>query len=170
MKMDIVGCRVMLGGDPNNIVVRDEYTPVSWPEVGLIAMMHGVDSVYEFRKISEVETDPATEKRRLTTKYPPEEVERFAPGYNPQFIMQMPAGFVEELPEGDLSRRERAALRRNRLAQQEVMDLPTPASTPTPAGPAAEAAAVTAALARNTKTAPAKPGDFSKNERYREEL
>ena len=89
--MHLVACIIALGGDTGQLLHRGPHDPVSWPEVGVLQMIHGEDAVTDFTVVSE--DDDATrqsEKLRLVSIYGAGIVEQVYPGRNPMMEMTMP--------------------------------------------------------------------------------
>lgn len=89
--MHLVACIIALGGDTGQLLHRGPHDPVSWPEVGVLQMIHGEDAVTDFTVVSE--DDDATrqsEKLRLVSIYGAGIVEQVYPGRNPMMELTMP--------------------------------------------------------------------------------
>lgn len=89
--MHFVSCIIALGGDTGQLLHRGAHDPVSWPEVGVLQMIHGEDAVTDFTVVSE--DDEATrqsEKLRLISIYGAPMVETVYPGRNPMMELTMP--------------------------------------------------------------------------------
>lgn len=63
---------INIGGDNRNIMYRDEFSPISWPEVLVLREIHGSDAVGEVIPFVEVKQTPRDERQRLLMKYPEE--------------------------------------------------------------------------------------------------
>lgn len=94
--MHLVSCKIMLGGDPQQIVYRGPFDTVSWPEVGVLQSIHGEDSVLEIKVegLNAEATRPA-EKLRLIGIYGGDVVENVYPGRNPMMEMLVPGQATE---------------------------------------------------------------------------
>lgn len=88
--MHLCTCRILLGGDALNVLVRGEHAPVSWPEVGVLQFLHGEESVSEMKVCGEMETTRTLEKERLITIYGRDVIELVYPGRAPALEMEMP--------------------------------------------------------------------------------
>lgn len=97
--MHFVTCAVRLSGDMRNVVVRDTFNPVSWPEVEIIRSMHGEDSVHDVKAFVSVAQTPKAEKERLSLKYGADNIENVFPGRNPQMEMEMPNAKLPAQPD-----------------------------------------------------------------------
>ena len=60
---------VMVAGDKDQIVYRDEFNPISWPEVELLRSIHGDDAVFEVKPFVRVVQSPREERTRLVLRY-----------------------------------------------------------------------------------------------------
>ena len=67
---------VKIADDAQQIVFRDKFSPISWPEVELLRNIHGDDSVLEVKPFVRVEQSGREEKVRLTLRYGKEYVEK----------------------------------------------------------------------------------------------
>lgn len=62
---------IALGEEIGNTVVRDHFSPVSWPEIEVIRAIHGDASVNEVSPFVSVPQSPRAERRRLDELYGP---------------------------------------------------------------------------------------------------
>ena len=83
MKMDLCGCRIALGNDLRNVVVKDKNSPVTYAETFVLMQLHGRGSVTDIQVVAQAEVDPAREKLRLAEKYNGQVVEMLFPGNIP---------------------------------------------------------------------------------------
>ena len=60
---------VMVAGDKDQIVYRDEFNPISWPEVELLRSIHGDDAVFEVKPFVRIAQSPREERTRLVLRY-----------------------------------------------------------------------------------------------------
>ena len=60
---------VQIAGDSQQVVYRDKYSPVSWPEVELLRNIHGDDAIYEVKPFVRVEQSSREERVRLVLRY-----------------------------------------------------------------------------------------------------
>lgn len=88
--MHMVTCKIALGGDTGQIVWRQAHKPVSWPEVGVIQMLHGEESVFDVEVCAEVEATRSGEKARLAEIYGAQVLELVYPGRAPMLEMEVP--------------------------------------------------------------------------------
>jgi hypothetical protein len=89
---------VRLAGDLGYVVPRDNFNPVSWPEIDVIRFIHGEDAVVEIKPIARVNQTAKQEKERLRLIYGPT-VEDVYPGKNPQMELDMPgAKLPDQIP------------------------------------------------------------------------
>lgn len=103
--MHLCTAYVMLAGDQGQVVFRGEHDPVSWPEIGVLQVLHGEDSVYNIEVINEVDTTRQAEKRRLAEIYGETVVENVYPGRSPMMEEEVPGHGSDPRP-----KREEAVL------------------------------------------------------------
>jgi hypothetical protein len=60
---------IALGEDVRNVVVRDQFSPISWPEMEIIRATHGDASVTEIIPFVSVRQTPRAERQRLALIY-----------------------------------------------------------------------------------------------------
>lgn len=87
---------IALQGDDQQQVYRNEYAPISWPEIDVIQALHGEDAVRQVIPFAHVEQEPRTERERLrliygdiVTRGGPEQPPVY-PGSNPSMRMEAP--------------------------------------------------------------------------------
>jgi len=73
-----------------NVVVRDAFNPVSWPEIEVIRFLHGHDAVDAVKAVAEYKQSAKAEKERLRLIYGNNALEEVFPGKNPQMELDMP--------------------------------------------------------------------------------
>src|SRR5262245_53269515 len=88
--MDMCTAHIALGGDIGSIVVRDQFNPVSWPEVGVLQFIHGEEAVFNVKVIETFARHKGVEKERLKGIYGDGPVEMIYPGKSPMMEMHMP--------------------------------------------------------------------------------
>ena len=71
---------VMVAGDKDQIVFRDRFKPISWPEVELLRTIHGDDAVFEVKPFVHVNQNPRDERQRLVLAYGKAYVDECFPG------------------------------------------------------------------------------------------
>ena len=71
---------VMVAGDKDQIVFKDKFNPVSWPEIELLRVIHGDDAVSEVKPFVRVDQRPRDERTRLILKYGKPYVDECFPG------------------------------------------------------------------------------------------
>lgn len=108
MPMQLLSCEIVLGGDDKNTVVRGPSAPVTYPEMLVIAAIHGKEHVRDIRYVGEDDRENAEERDRLARIYGEQVVARVFPGDH------------VPLPEGDPRLVKRAA---------KANPKPTPAET-----------------------------------------
>jgi hypothetical protein len=67
--MHFCTAKIQIGGDNNNVMVRDHYSPVSWPEIALLTVIHGEGSVIDVEPFVYVKQPPRNERGRLDFIY-----------------------------------------------------------------------------------------------------
>ncbi len=60
---------IALGEDIRNVAIRDEYSPISWPEMEVIRAMHGDGSVTQIIPFVAVPQSSRAERQRLSLIY-----------------------------------------------------------------------------------------------------
>lgn len=69
-KMQMLAAFVNLGGDRDNVVHRDQFNPISFPEALVLQVVHGgPDHVHTLIEVSRVDVNPAEERERLRLLY-----------------------------------------------------------------------------------------------------
>ena len=96
--MQLLSCHVCIGGDDDNIVVKDHDTAVTFPELLILKALHGDESVRSITDLGDVERDPEEERQRLLNLYGAEIVRQVFPVAH------------QELPEMDKRLRRQAAV------------------------------------------------------------
>lgn len=84
-KIQLITCTVALAGDIRNTVVRDAFSPVTYPEYLLLQMMHGEGAVSDAHDIGTVDRTPDEERKRLSYIYGEKLVATAFPGVGFQF-------------------------------------------------------------------------------------
>ena len=74
---------IAIGGDNRNIMYRDEFAPISWPEVYVLREIHGGDAVTEIIPFVDVKQTARAERERLSMKYSDEVLAKLWGGKNP---------------------------------------------------------------------------------------
>lgn len=89
----LCACKIVVGGDPGTVVVREAHNPVTWNEIAVLQSMHGDDAIYDIKPIGLMgRLTNLMEKQRLASIYGFEAVdlvyagrsfnmEFFAPGW-----------------------------------------------------------------------------------------
>jgi hypothetical protein len=88
--MDLVACKIALGGDSNNVIYRGPDTPVSWPEIRVLQHLHGEDNVFDCEYVDQDSSTTQVEKMRLLGLYGAEAVNICYPGSRPMMEMEFP--------------------------------------------------------------------------------
>ena len=81
---------VMVAGDKDQIVYRDEFNPISWPEVELLRSIHGDDAVFQVKPFVKVDQNPREERQRLVLRYGKPYVDECFPGRGGNIITEAP--------------------------------------------------------------------------------
>lgn len=81
---------VMVAGDKDQIVYRDEFNPISWPEVELLRSIHGDDAVYQVKPFVRVDQNPREERTRLVLRYGKPYVDECFPGRGGNIVVDAP--------------------------------------------------------------------------------
>jgi len=88
--MHFCTAEILLGGDDRNVMTRTEFNPVSWPEVEVLQVVHGSDSVRNVRPFVSVPQTPRAERDRLANIYGGEPLAVRWGGLNPPQEMEAP--------------------------------------------------------------------------------
>ncbi len=82
----LLTCNVALSGDLGNVVARDQYQPITYPELIVLQHLHGEQSITDVFECGETEdVEPKREKERLMILYGAELVDRHIfPGHGIQ--------------------------------------------------------------------------------------
>jgi hypothetical protein len=96
-QMDFCTCIVELAGENGQVVHRDKFHPLSWPELDVLQALHGEGSVQNAKPFIRVEQDPRSERARLEMIYGDvivtkgnAETPPVYPGRNPSMVMEAP--------------------------------------------------------------------------------
>lgn len=89
--MHFCTAKVMVAGDKDQIVYRNEYTPISWPEAELLRVIHGDDAVLDLTPFVRVDQSQRDERTRLVLRYGREYVDMaFGQGRGNAIEMEAP--------------------------------------------------------------------------------
>lgn len=94
--MDYVTAKISLGGDPGSVMYRGPDRPLSWPEVAILQLMHGDESVYDCEFVETQPSSAVAEKMRLISIYGIEPVELVYPGRRPAMDGKFPGDRTPE--------------------------------------------------------------------------
>lgn len=85
-EFQLLRCSVALGGDLGNIVVRNRFDPIIFPELSLLQYMHGDDAVFDVHVVGTTELSQADALARLQFIYAskPENIRAVYPGERPR--------------------------------------------------------------------------------------
>jgi len=92
--MHFCAAEIALSGDMRNIVVRNEFNPVSWPEIEVIRVLHGDESIVSVRPFVNVPQSPRGEWRRLAYNYGAEPLAERWGGRNPPTELEAPGAMM----------------------------------------------------------------------------
>jgi len=67
--MHFCKANIALGGDDRNVVIRTEHNPVSWPEIEILRLLHGGQSITEVQPFAKVHQSARAERDRLARMY-----------------------------------------------------------------------------------------------------
>jgi hypothetical protein len=88
--MHFCTAKVSIGGDMQNVMARDFYSPVSWPEVEVLRYIHGDSAVDEIMPFVEVPQTGKAERERLRLIYGEEPLQALWGGRNTPGEMNAP--------------------------------------------------------------------------------
>lgn len=88
--MHFVTCKIALNEENSTLVARDEFRPVSWPELEVIRFLHGEGSVIDPKPFVSVQSSAKDEKERLGLIYGRDTVDFVFPGKVPSMEMDAP--------------------------------------------------------------------------------
>jgi hypothetical protein len=101
--MHFCTAKVAIAGDEQQIVHRNHFNPVSWPEIEVLFVLHGDGSVSEIKPFVDVPSDEREERDRLDRIYGENVVSKgdadhaaVYPGRNPN--MQMKGPSITQVP------------------------------------------------------------------------
>jgi hypothetical protein len=98
--MHILNCDVTLGGDAGSVHPLYGRNAVTWPEITVLQILHGRDSINNMEIVSEIPNPRVPEEiDRLIRKYGIPPVQAAFPGGNPHMEFEMPGGEVPVQPE-----------------------------------------------------------------------
>lgn len=84
----LLRCEIALGGDIGNTVVRGRGNPITYPELGIIQLIHGDEAVWDIHVLGTCEMTNDQMLDRLKVIYREEDVKAVYPGAKPK----MPPG------------------------------------------------------------------------------
>lgn len=87
--MHFCTAKIALSGDLLNVVHRDSFAPVSWPEIEILRTLHGEEAITDIKPFVRIEQSAKDEKHRLAVIYGAEIVEHVFPGRNPQMQLDV---------------------------------------------------------------------------------
>ena len=80
--MDLVTAEIQIGGDLRNVMIRGVTRPVTVPEIEVLRLVHGEDSVTVGKGCGHVKRTAKEEKKRLADRYGAKLVDQVYPGIN----------------------------------------------------------------------------------------
>lgn len=137
-KMQMLEAHVNLGGDRGNVVVRDRYNPISYPEMLLLRVIHGgEDHVHSLAESDRVEVSIPEERERLRMKYGAL-VDEVFPGANaggvfPLVDDSLPT--VDDVLAANAAAAGALAARKTKKAKDAKSEAPAPAAPAAPVVP-----------------------------------
>lgn len=93
---------VAIAGDDQQVIFRDPFSPISWPEIEVLRQVHGDHAVREVKPFVRVEQSPRDEKERLFLIYGDIVGKEVYTGRTPN--MEMDAAELSEVPPGTVWR------------------------------------------------------------------
>jgi hypothetical protein len=60
---------IAVGGDTRNVMVRDQFNPISWPELDILRLLHGDESITDVVPFMRVNQQGRDERTRLANIY-----------------------------------------------------------------------------------------------------
>jgi hypothetical protein len=72
--------KIAIAGDIQQVVSRNRFDPVSWPELEVLRFVHGDDAVTDVEVFAKADQSPRDERERLVLRYGAEPLERCFPG------------------------------------------------------------------------------------------
>jgi hypothetical protein len=93
--MHFCTAKVAIGGDTQNIRVRDPYDPVSWPELEVLRTLHGEEFVTDVEPFAVVKQPPKVERDRLALIYGEQVLAHIWGGQRPPHEMDSPDGAIK---------------------------------------------------------------------------
>jgi hypothetical protein len=81
---------IAIAGDRDQIIHRNAFDPVSWPEIEVLRHIHGDESVTEVAPFVHVRQDVRAERERLALKYGADAINACFPGRNPRMEIDAP--------------------------------------------------------------------------------
>jgi len=85
----LCACKIVVGGDPGTVVVREAHNPVTWTEIAVLQLLHGDDAIYDIKPIGLMaRSSNLNEKQRLASIYGFEAVDAVYAGrsFNMEFF------------------------------------------------------------------------------------
>lgn len=67
--MHFCTAKIAIGGDNRNIAIRDEFNPISWPEIEVLRLLHGDDALEDVVPFVRVNQPGKDERTRLAQIY-----------------------------------------------------------------------------------------------------
>lgn len=88
--MHFCKAHIAIGDDNNNVMVRAEFDPVSWPEVEILRVVHGPEAVTEVVPFARVNQTAKDERERLAMIYGEGPCQALWGGKNPPRELEAP--------------------------------------------------------------------------------
>lgn len=81
-KYQMLTCRVAIGGDVQNVVVRSASRPITYPELIVLQVLHGESAISHIEDCGETEDRPRDEEyRRIADIYRDDVMKMLFPGH-----------------------------------------------------------------------------------------
>jgi hypothetical protein len=87
---------IAIGGDSRNIMTRDEFNPVSWPEFDILRLLHGDDAVADVVPFVRVSQTGRDERARLALIYGEGPLQMCWGGRNPPAELEAPGATLPD--------------------------------------------------------------------------
>jgi len=92
--MHFCTAKIRLAGNVGMEVVRDQFNPLSYPELDVLRAIHGDDAVLDVKIVAHAEQTARAEKERLQLKYGGI-VEEVFPGRSPRMELDAPKADID---------------------------------------------------------------------------
>src|SRR5262245_54636893 len=93
--MHFCRAKIALGNDIRNMMTRSEYSPVSWPEIAVLRLMHGEGSIEDIKPFVSVPQKARDERARLMLIYGEAPLKEIWGGMNAPSELELPEAELE---------------------------------------------------------------------------